>query len=258
MPGISLSLTVSDIRQCVGDFLGYGRGEDAGMPAWDSKMVLDLKEILQSGFNRVYNPAMILGTQYEWSFLKLTTTLTLASGITKQLLPKDFKSLDGEVYLESSTVATFAIKMMNDAWLTEIQARNSDSDMTGSPQYVAVQSERKVGTGEQRKSLLVYPIPDESYTIRFRYTINPEHVLENEYPYGASEHSELLKESCLAVAEQRFDDRMHVHTAAFKELLIAAVNADRQLKGGSLGSMNKPERNTWIYRDYGNVRAEYV
>lgn len=229
-----LSRKVSEIRQEVGHFLGYTRDDTN----WSSQQLRDLNECLRSGFSRFYNTTPILGQAYEWSFLKVQGSMVLQSGKTFNLLPQDFGSPDGEFYLEGTTNLT-GLKLMNHGFLIELQARYSTNEQTGIPTMVAVMSDRGAGIQGQRKKLLVWRTPGSDYTVRYAYNINVDMALDNEYPYGGSAHSETILESCLAVAEQKIDDAMGIHTAAFERLLTASVNSDRKLKTGSLGSMNR-------------------
>ncbi len=68
------------------------------------------------------------------------------------------------------------------------------------------------------------------------YTILPDFLSGSKpYAYGGSAHTETIIESCLAVAEQRLDDAMTVHSVQFKRLLAASVGHDRRLQPNNYG-----------------------
>ena len=71
--------------------------------------------------------------------------------------------------------------------------------------------------------------------------------------YDGAQHAEVVKESCLAVAEQNVFDARGVHTMKFEQLLTAAVDADKKFRPATLGYNG--DRSDERDRLYGRFRA---
>lgn len=87
----SLSVGYTELRQEIGDFLGYGRT----IASWTAAQIALVEAVCVSGVRRVYYPmnvsAEVLG--YEWSWLRPTSTLYLgASGTDGTVVGAAFDS----------------------------------------------------------------------------------------------------------------------------------------------------------------------
>lgn len=71
----TLALAFDDLRQEIGQFLGYGRT----IAAWAAAQSALIEALLHSGVRRFYWPPPLPGQAiaHEWSFIKPTTTLTV-------------------------------------------------------------------------------------------------------------------------------------------------------------------------------------
>lgn len=240
MPESSLALQYKDLKGEVGLFLGYGRGADFGDPAWSTAQTSAIDSIVRSGLRQFYWPPPLdqKGTSYDWSFLKPTVQLGLASGASVVTLPDDFGGFEGRVTLVSSSASYWPVDLVGEGL---VRAKHAElPSQTGAPQMIALRPLKGTGaTAGQRFELYVWPIADQAYTLAFQYYVAPDY-LDTAFPYhwGGAVHSETVLESCLAIAEQRLDDASAVHSAKFQERLAASVAADRKFKSQSLGYNN--------------------
>lgn len=257
MPESSLALKKSDLESEVGLFLGYGRGSDAGDTAWTSAQSAAIASCVKSGLRQFYfNPAVPergVPASYSWSFLQPTLTVTLASGADSIDLPADFSGLQGnDLTLSDSNRPVCRIPLVGEG---EIRRQFAyDADATGQPLMAAVRplKERR-GERGQRFELLFWPAADQAYTVEFTYHLTGEALTgDAPYAYGGAAHAETILESCLAIAEQRLDDSMTVHSEKFKERLEASVAHDRRGKPQHLGyNADRSDAREWWGRRRG-------
>ena len=93
----------------------------------------------------------------------------------------------------------------------------------------------------QRMEVVFYPTPDSVYTLNYQYEAYNGKISEaNPYPLGGMRHSELVLESCLAVAEQRANDDAGAHTQAFRSMLASSLAFDRKQGAKSYGQIGQP------------------
>ena len=81
---------------------------------------------------------------------------------------------------------------------------------------------------EQQWELWLWPIPNQSYSIKFTYQINPEKpTADTDYFLGGPEAGEVILEMAMGVAEQQEDDlKTQHHTQKGAELLRGMIRAD--------------------------------
>lgn len=110
--------------------------------------------------------------------------------------------------------------------------RLRQNDITAEwPRYAATRAlsfDPLVGT---RYEIEFYPTPNEAWTLHGRYKVEGAMIdSTNKYPLGGVPMSEVIIESCLAVAEQRINDfeGTRIHTEKFQALLAAAIANDAQ------------------------------
>lgn len=234
----TLSLTLDDIEAEVGHFLGYGRGANFEETAWTPQQQRDIDSVIKSGLRQFYFPPPIDGAPagYDWSFLKPVASLTFASGDSTIPLPADFGGIEGQITMSAAaSQISWPIDVVSDGFVRQKYAELPTS--TGRPLVAAVQplKETKPGRG-QRFQLYLWPLADQAYTLRVAYYLTPDALTSHHpFPLGGMAHAETILQSCLSIAEQKLDDAMMVHTAKFKERLIASVNLDRRLKPQKLG-----------------------
>lgn len=229
----TLALKLSQLESAVGDFLGYGRGEDQDETAWTAKQQNDITDNVNTGLHFFYRPSPVEGIApngHQWSFMRPYRELTLAEGATEITLPDDFGGLDGRlvVSLDSNSYTPLAVWNINR--LKAMQA--AEPDTTGSPEYAALEwvkgTSLKAG---QRARLVFHPEADDDYTIGLTYFVLGEALTSaNPYPLGGAAHAETIKAACIAAAEIYKDDQKGVRWMHFQERLAASILEDRKHK----------------------------
>lgn len=235
MPEPTLALRRYQLAAKVGDFLGYGRGSEYSETAWTTRQQADIDDCIESGLRSFYWPASADGTIHQWSFLRPTATLTLASGADSVGLPYDFGGIEGDITLLDSGRVPLPVKLAGEGAIRNLYAQQPDA--TGHPELAAVVPLKVKGTKSgQRQELLVWPAADQEYTLELAYYLLPNALTDADpYAYGGAAHAETILEACLAVAELRKDDMLGPHDQKFRERLVASIAADRRLKPQSLG-----------------------
>jgi hypothetical protein len=229
----TLAIEMTELRKTVAVFLGWSPDPDD----WDSDQADRMEVILKSGLRQFYYPTVMDGLMYDWSFLRPSGEVRLLSGSNSRRLPDDFGGFEGDVVVKpaSGTAPQCPVQLYNEGQIDALFARSPTA--SGKPIAAASRPLRSEGADHgQRWEVYVYPEADTNYILRFRYSLHPSALTErNPWAYGGPAHAETIIESCLAVAEQREDDAMGVHTAKFKERLAASVAADRKYKPKTLG-----------------------
>lgn len=222
-----LSLSYIQLMEAVGDYLGFG----TSMADYNDSEKKRCNVIVQAGLRQFYRPIRAAsGRVHEWGFLKPVQTLSLVAGTYTYDLPANFGSIEGRLTYDPgeygcSVVLTSAQKVM--------EMRQWSDAVTGPPKYAAIVP--KTSNERQRRyEILMYPTPDQAYTLSFRMNILQGPISENNpYVYGGELHAETITEACLSVAEQRLNDQAGMHTQLYRELLDASIVRD--------ASANEPE-----------------
>lgn len=226
----TLSVPKSELEAEIARFFGYPSDPDD----WSDRQRDAIVSIRKSGERQVYYPPQLPGAAgaYDWSFLKPIGSFTLEASASSVLLPDDFGQPEGEcvVVRPGGTACIGSLRFGGIG--TVIQRQAQFPDTTGQPQILCLEPLKGTATDAgQRSQLRVWPTADQAYTLRFQYYIHPNALSDNRpYTYGGMAHAELFIESCLAVAEQRLDDAMGIHTQKFMERLAASMSLDRRNK----------------------------
>ena len=238
----SLSIGLPELKAEVGHFLGHGRGGVA-FADWVARTPDPTDEVLaviQSGIRRVYYPPAISEgiNGYEWSFLRPSTTLDLEDGTGDYDLPESYSQLIGNLHYPADENRRAIVRVRLGAIL-EMRAREDRSDY---PAYVAIRSKAFDATTGQRSEALFWPEPSTDVTVTYSYEAYSGELTDAApYPLGGMHLSELYIESCLAVAEQRLNNEVGLHTQAYQTLLVDAVTRDRAKGARYYGQMGHRE-----------------
>lgn len=235
----TLSITFDDLKAEVGAFLGYGTASGS----WSAAQLAEIERYVQAGVRQFYYPPAVNGVEaaYEWSFLKPTTTLDTTASDGVQNLPDGFGRVLGDFHFEPD-VSNAPVLVVSEA---RIQALLQSSDDVGRPQYAAVRFKSSNGTYGQRQEVVWWPIPDAVYTLTFRYeAFAGKLTVAAPYPLGGMKYSDLITESCLAIAEQRANDERGLHTERFMGMLAAAIAQDRKNSARYYGHMGGGDEET--------------
>lgn len=219
----TLEVDIHYLRRVVGRFLQFG--PHPGI--WTRKQIEEVKLAIQSGLRRFYHPAPVVEDRprHVWSFLTPTQRDTIDSGDTELQLPSNFMDLASEVVSFYNSSTRSAVRVGQDT----IRKMRDNSSRTQAPRYVAVRS-RAIDGQPTSHELMLYPTPDQTYTIEYRYLIAPPVISDdNPVPLGGPLHAETLIESCLAAAESIMGTANGQHEAKFRELLANSILMDVQL-----------------------------
>jgi len=152
---------------------------------------------------------------------------TIASGDYR--MPNDFGGIDGVITASADDNVFEQIMVVSEQQIRHL--RMQSTSRTGQPVYAAI---RPVSAGDQTAAqkwdMLLWPEPDASYTLTFRYFVLPNKLLTGaeEYGWGDAKFSETLLEGCLAVAEERYRPDEGTHRQRYAELLADSVQLDSQ------------------------------
>jgi hypothetical protein len=118
------------------------------------------------------------------------------------------------------------IELVSDLMIRRWRQQSTYSDR---PRYVAVRPKTFDADAGQEWEAVFYPTPSAAYDLEYRYRVRPT-MLNEAYPnpMGGPDIGELILESCLAIAEQRYKDEAGLHTQAFQSKLAAAIEQDRR------------------------------
>lgn len=246
-----LSITHDDLLQEVAAFLGYG----SDSTAWSTGQLAEADRYVQAGLRRFYYPSAAPGAEagYAWSFLSPVATLATLANDAAQDLPPQLGRVLGSFHYDQTQHRRSVPQVSED----RVQTLLSRSESTDAPQVARVRSKEKAdGTGT-RLEVVWWPIPDAVYALTYRYEAYTGKLnAANKYPLGGMRHSELIVQSCLAVAEQRANDERGMHTDDFERLLVAAIEQDRRLGAQHFGPMGEPMERNAIPR-HGATGASY-
>ena len=246
-----LSISFTDLRLEVAAFLGYGPTASA----WATAQLAEIDRYIQSGLRRFYYPPASEGVEagYSWSFLKPVGTITTTASDQAQDLPAKVGRVVGGFFYDEDYHRRSIVQVSEEAY----QASISRSETTGSPRICRVRTRGGPALTGQRYEVAWWPIPDAAYVFTYRYEAYDGPLADdNPYPLGGMRHSELMLESCLAVAEQRANDERGLHTNEFERLLRAAIQHDRRLGAQHYGRMGHHEEEEVVPR-HGDTGGTY-
>lgn len=226
----SLVLKKSELESAVAVTLGWGPGADFGGEEWSAETKLLLKGFCDSGYARFISTPAIKGVHpggYDWSFLKPKMRLLVPADTDRVKLPDDLEGFTGELTIQQDNGSALPIRIGHDTQLA--MERQKAPTLTGRP-LLAVVRTRKGDPG--RYDLDLWPKTDAEYTLVGIYNLSPEALTDaNPIAYGGAIHRETLLQSCLAVAEERWDRKNEgPQFQAFMRSLAASIRKDRDLK----------------------------
>ena len=234
-----MSIGYTQLLVEVGFYLGYGRDTTV----WTAEQSANAAEMVRSGTRQFYWPPPLDVALLEsmnrtrfskenpeakiaivrWSFLSPQATMVVGTADFSYDLPADFGgAAKSFTFRDGATAAP--LTSISEEHLRGLQAGNREA---GRPEYYAVRPKASTGAGNQRWEVLLYPTPDKAYTLLYRYDVLPPMLsANNPYPLGGPAHADTLLASCLAVSEERTNDKSSVHRARFMVLLAASAQFD--------------------------------
>lgn len=180
----------------------------------------DIEDCIRDGLERVYSA-------HDWSFFHPVKAITTVANTATYNLPFGFDSINSEIhYLLGED--TFYPPLLERSQ-GQIRRWQQDDDETGRPLYFSVPTVEFEPTVGSRKKLVLYPTPDDAYTLRAEMTLRKLPIDSvNQYPVGGDTLAAVITQSCLAAAEHNFDDGEGVHEKRFLELLPMAIAEDQE------------------------------
>ena len=238
--GDTLAVTYSDLAKSVAKFLGY----DHANLTDEQKDEVDC--IIQSGVRNFYYPPAMDGVDpnFEWSFLKMEGSVVTAPGVSEYLLPDGFNRFSGAIIIKDAENFQF-----RNAFIVpygNVKSMLDNGHRTGVPHYAASLGVNQYGEKGQLRKLYLYPVPDAAYTLDFSADMDFGRLSdENPFPLGGAMYAELLRESCLAVAERDTNDEEGIHLAAFNRLIVSTIARDRKASAQNFGFIGVQDAPRW-------------
>ena len=233
----TLTAAYSQIRQEVGDYLGYGRT----VADWSTTQAADIEQAIVRGYRQFLSPAV--EPFHEWSFLRPTATITTVADDYDYDLPADFGNIgNGLTFEEGDPYGPILIVNIN-----FINRKRESVSSSGKPEYAAIQPKADSSAG-QRWELILHPTPDAVYVLTYQYhAITNALSSSNPYPLGGQLHSETVLQSCLAMAELRTGKGENIQLALFMQRLQASISLDKRNAPKYIGKLkNGQPRRRWV------------
>jgi hypothetical protein len=251
----SLAIDYDVLRREVGRELGFSRDP----AAWNANQTTDVDDVINAGLRQWYRPPRLPNERsaHQWSFLRPVGSLVLVASVEDYDLPRSFGGLDGDMTFHfSDDVARKGILHVSESHIRNIRQSNTHRNTQYYPRLAAVVPVLSAGLEQARYQLWIWPEPDVSYTITYRYWARQEGLtVNNPIPLGAEEHAETIIASCLAAAESRLNDDAGVRREQYLEQLLASVDFDRRLNIPTSLGYNSNPRGAEDERQQGYIRS---
>lgn len=239
------------LSRMVGRHIGAGPNPSA----WTHQQEQLIAEILRRTKRKVYNPPLVMGEKYphDWSFLRPVGTVQTSAGVHAYDLPSDFAQMYGQ--LTHSTQGSTLYPCINFVGEHIIRQLLQRQETTARPDRAAVRVKPKADNISTRYELLLWPVPDDSYTIDFRYRVNPDTSEADSLPalvdsmdlHGGDRYSEMFLEAAFLAADEVMGIKRSVHEERFIRAVMNAVGSDRLTQApDSMGYNGDPSsRRQW-------------
>lgn len=194
-------------------------------PAWAASGVLRVNNKYYSVASRGSNTQITLDA----------TSVTIASASSYQLASPeidlnaafDAVANDSDLtYYPSPECWYPPVKWRHDSTIRQLEASNPEIDR---PVFYSVRTVTFDPTIGSRKVLVMYPTPDQAYTLRVPMILRPV-VLDatNIFAIGGEMLSQVMLEACLAAAEHFYEEREAVHEKQYLQLIDMAIRDDQE------------------------------
>lgn len=253
---MSLVTSYDEIQREVGLFLGAGRTPSS----WTADAAADIAAIIKAGQRRLYWPMVqvqkfkdgpVKQERYVWSFMRSQSTIAITSGTNEYQLPGDIADVSSSgLSYGAGTKKRSVSRISHD----DLLALRAETNKTGDPEFYSVRAVPVPGNANSKQTpftIALYPTPAESTTLIYSYVVTPlEMSDDNQYPLGGPHIAQALIEACLAEAEKTLDDEEGLHEKRFRELLLAAIEYDKELANPELETPWVGSSDTTITKDY--------
>ena len=179
----------------------------------------DIDDCINDGLDRVY-------AAHDWSFFRPEVPIITVDGQAEYDLPLGYDSIQNELHYGLGEDTFYPpVQERSDSQIRTWQQRD---DYENRPLYFSVRAAEFDPTIGSRKKLILYPTPDDEYTLYAQMTLRQVPIDSvNQYPIGGELLSAVITQACLAAAEHNLDDGEGIHEKRFLELLPMAIRADQ-------------------------------
>lgn len=217
----TLDLTYDELRRTIGRYLG----QDRTPSNWTGDLPTDVSDMMRSGLRMFYYPP----SGHVWSFLKQAGTITTEEGTREYPLPENFGVMTSPLTFAPDD-RRLKVEAVDES---TIRTQHANADANAPPHYFATRA-KPIGDGERtRHEVVLYPTPDKTYTLTYRYLVEPLALSEsNDKPLGGALHSETILEACLFAAEKTLNPESiqerggPVHGPLFEQHLAGSITLD--------------------------------
>ena len=225
----SLSVTYDELRGIVAKYLGY---DPADLSVEEAA---EVDSHIRSGLRQFYNPGKTESAPegHTWSFMREIVSVTTTPGTDACLVPNHVGRVEGFIFPTTGE----PIPIVGESAFVHAPVR------TGMPRIACLRWRSDYGSSGQAREVVFRPAPSVSEEFVFRCTVDPTPLVADTapYPLGGPAFSEVIIESCLAIAEQRSNDEQGIHTSKFQKMLDDAILEDRRNSGRFYGPMSGTE-----------------
>lgn len=238
----TLTYTFKELYTKVSRFLGTGTTPTG-------QALLDAQDIVNRAYRRFVYPVVLVGQNprlHQWSFLQKTSKFTVTAGVSTYAMPLDFGDiLTPFTYVEQDRSLVTQLKSISESMMLQYFSFHENQ---GEPLYYCIRERPYTVSTEQTHELLIYPFPNGDYTYAYSYNVNPPRLAnDGDLPIGGAECAETIMQMCLSAAELEQDEVSGVQETKAKELLLMAVQADKERTAPSTVGMNTDQSvSDWI------------
>lgn len=240
--GDTLAVGYDDLKKIVARFLGY---DVANLTTAQTEEVDDC---IQSGIRNFYYPANVEGVDpnFEWSFIRQNGSVVTRAGLAEYTLPDGFGRVMGQLMFDVRMHGPLGGVPIIPYGVVKTMLER-DPDRRGIPRFAATIALQDFGTRGQLKKMLFFPTPDKEYVFDFVCDADTGKIdpVDRPFPLGGAMYAEVVKESCLAVAEQMSNDEIGLHTQKFASLLVSITAKDRKANAQNFGRVGDPDAFHW-------------
>lgn len=156
-------------ERTIGTKLGYGPNVNTYTEPQRKKV----HDIYRSAFRRLSHPLVLPKEKYphEWTWLRPTVEMQTLAQKDTYTLPPNYGSIEGPITFKGRDGLYRPIKITSDS---DIRQRRQDATAEGLPVRGAVRYKGVDEDGRPRYELLLWPTPDASYTLCYRYKVNAD------------------------------------------------------------------------------------
>lgn len=193
---------------------------------WTSDQTTDAAMWLKAAVQDFYGA-------HDWSFLKLSFTAAIESGVESYDLPSDFSEMSGPLVYRGNFSGRRPIVRapLGDVW------RGRDFCANGLPTKYAIEALPSTGESEgQRWGLHFDKIPSQAFEVGGQYLCNPYAITSTRpYPLGGPTYADCLRYAVMAVVERELIKEIGVSNALYAKKLAECIQRDQRSGPTHLG-----------------------